>query len=67
MDKKDTLKYHLSFSHYISCSHITFARPAFTTFEKLHRSRVNISPNTLKFFLFAVFKISIFSLEKFMR
>ncbi|GEM_PF-7022332 len=38
MDKKDTLKYHLSFNHYISCSHITFASPAFT----LSRGRVEV-------------------------
>lgn len=55
MDKKDTLKYHLSFSHYISCSHITFAKPTFTTFEKLHRSRVNI-PQTLNSSLFPTSK-----------
>lgn len=39
MDKKDTLKYHLSFNHYISCSHITFASPAFT----LSRGRVELA------------------------
>ena len=74
MVKKNTSNYYSNFNHYISCSHITLASPVFTL-SRGHFVRPlflcnlnhNISPNTLKFSLFPVFKISIFSLEKYMR
>ena len=39
MVEKNTSKYYMNFSHYISCSHITFANPAFT----LSRDRVELA------------------------
>ena len=67
MVKKNTSNYYSNFNHYISCSLITFASSAFTLSRSCVEVALTYPPNTLNFSLFHAFKISIFSLENYMR